>query len=203
MRSRAGCPSGSVKALAYLRGADLLLAQATLPPAKAQEVVPASDTTDAATDTEKADDEVATPNTVELAAPQIREPEELLKDARKMYQAVADDKNVHVVLQINGLLGLASVAEAQGDWDAADAAYDQAVTQAGTTYAVLAQQAKGRKAKLAQLKKPVHFAKALPKPAPKPVSDEPKAEFKAPSLDLNLSTPALPGITDEDSKSEE
>ena len=139
------------------------------------------------------------PDPVQLAAPQLRDPMDMLTDAREMYQAVVDDKNVHVVLQINGMLGLASVAEAQGDWQAAEANYDLAITKAGTRYPVLAHQATGRKMKLAQLKTPVQFAKVIPKPAPK-VLQTPTDEIKAPSLDLNLSTPVLPGVTDDATK---
>lgn len=190
-RATASENSGAVKALALLRGADLLLAQATVPQTKT-DVADMTDTTA----TEKTDTGEATQPKVEVAAPQVQDPKVMLEDARTMYQAVADDKNVHVVLQINGLLGLASVAEAQGDWDTASKAYDSAITKAGTTYAVLAQQATGRKARLDELKEPVQFAKDAPMPTPA-VLKAPVEEIKAPSLDLNLSTPALPGVTDE------
>ncbi|MAX25070.1 MAG: hypothetical protein CMJ19_11260 [Phycisphaeraceae bacterium] len=183
--------AGAVKALAYLRGADLLLEEATLPAKpEDQEVTPTP-----AAEGETAED--APKTQVQVAAPQKQDPAQMLEDALTMYQAVAKDKKVHAVLRINGLLGVACVAEAQGKWDLAAESYDQAIVLAGTKYDVLAQQATGRKAKLEDLKTPVKFAKAAPAPAP--VMVQPKAdEPKAPTLDLDLSKPpVLPGVTDE------
>jgi tetratricopeptide (TPR) repeat protein len=191
-RATAAENKGAVQALAYLRGADLLLAQATLPQTKTEQPVqdvnikPADDATK--TDENKAD---AKPeNAVTVATPQQQDPKVMLEDARAMYQAVVDDKMVHPVLRINGMLGLASVAESQGDWDTASASYDKAIELAGTRYAVLAQQAAGRKAKLDDIKSPVQFVKATPAPAPKAM---PAVEdVKAPSAKLDLSSPVLP-----------
>ncbi|MFG0248616.1 MAG: hypothetical protein ACF8OB_06995 [Phycisphaeraceae bacterium JB051] len=183
--------AGAVKALAYLRGADLLLEEATLP---VKDEVQEAATTPAA-EGETAED--APKTEVQVAPSQKRDPAEMLDDALTMYQAVAKDKSVHAVLRINGLLGAASVAEAQGNWELAAESYDQAIVLAGTKYDVLAKQATGRKAKLEDIKSPVKFAKAAPAPAP--VMVQPKAdEPKAPTLDLDLSKPpVLPGMTNE------
>jgi hypothetical protein len=185
---------GSVKALAYLRGADLLLEKATVP---AQAETQAVTETPAATEGEKTDE---TPRTqVQVAAPQQQDPAEMLDDAMVMYQAVASDKMIHPVLRINGLLGVASVAEAQGKWDIASQAYDQAIVLAGTKYDILSKQASGRKAKLDDIKTPVVFTKVAP--APTPVVVQPKVDdAKAPTLDLDLSKPVMiPGTTEEKS----
>lgn len=198
-RATAAENKDSVKALAYLRGADLLLTQATLPQTK--EESKADDTAVKSDDTTQTDDAAKTDDTtkaddsstqVTVAAQQVQDPKVMLEDARAMYKAVVDDKTLHPVIRINGLLGLASVAEAQHDWDTASTAYDQAIELAGKEYPVLAQQASGRKARLAQIKTPVHFIKEMPKPAPKPVvkTDEPKA----PSVKLDLSSPVLPDM---------
>lgn len=191
-RATAAENKGAVKALALLRGADLLLAQATVPQnasedmtAQAEAVKPAAE--GAATDPEATP---ASPVKVSLEAPKVQDPAAMLEDAGKMYQAVVDDASVHVVLRINAMLGLASVAEAQGKWDAAGQAYDKAYDLAGSEYVVLAKQASGRKARLADISKPVVFAKDAPV-VQVPAVDKPAPEIKAPEFKLDLS-PSVP-----------
>ena len=198
-RATAADNEGTVKALAYLRGADLLLAQATVPqtPAKPVQPVEAVDAVDAV-DVTEGDTPIEAAPAVTIAPTQTQDPSEMLADAKIMYQAVASDKSVHVVLQINGFLGLGSVAESQNQWDQAAAAYDQAIALAGTQYHVLAEQASSRRDQLEDIKSPVQFVKAIPVVKPKLPGIDAGIEIKAPSAKLDLSSPVvLPGTSED------
>ncbi|MBL4702493.1 MAG: tetratricopeptide repeat-containing protein [Phycisphaeraceae bacterium] len=188
-RATAADNEGAVKALAYLRGADLLLAQATVPQTPAKPVEPVEVT--------EADATTVAPAVI-IAPAQTQDPREMLADAKIMYQAVANDKSVHVVLQINAFLGLGSIAESQNQWDQAAQAYDQAVALAGTRYHVLTAQASNRKKQLDDIKSPVKFVKAIPVAKPKFSDIDAGITIKAPNAKLDLSSPVvLPGMSED------
>ena len=198
-RAVASSNKGAVKALALLRGADLLLAQATVPAVKPEPVKDVEvKESDAKTQAESATAKVT------VAEPVVQDPKALLADAKVMYQTVVDDKTVHSVLKINALLGLASVCEAQANWNEAAAAYDKAVTLAGTQYDVLAKQASGRKAQLAQIKEPVKFAKApeIPKAKIPMLPTAPAVKAESTEAAAPAIVPALPGLENKEATEE-
>lgn len=197
-RAVASSNKGAVKALALIRGADLLLAQATVPAVKPKPVTDVQvKEGDAKTEAEDV------PAKVTLAEPVVQDPKVLLDDAKVMYQGVIADEAVHVVLRMNAILGIASVCEAQGLWDEAAIHYDNVVALAGTQYDVLAKQASGRKEQLAQIKEPVKFAKAPEIPKAK-IPMLPKTQDKAPAKDAaaSIEIPALPGLSGLENKKE-
>ncbi len=120
------------KAKAWLKGADLLLARALEP-----QVAPSP-----------ANGEGASPP-VDRAA--------TLTQAADYYQGVLAVDQAAVVYRLNARLGLATVAETQGDFDAASKQYEQILADAGTEYAAISAQAKARLEMLPDLKNPVKF----------------------------------------------
>lgn len=120
------------------------------------------------------------------------EPAEALNQASSLYQGLVDDA-YHPLIAINAKLGLAAVAEARSDWDAAAGAYDQAKTQAeAENYLYLARLAETRKGFLGQLKDPIPFGvEPAPstQPATQPDGDTPAAPTASP-FDLDT----IPGF---------
>ena len=129
----------SVRTLAYLHGADLLLGQAL---------------TGEMPVTMEGEDESGE---VLSAAPRDRET--LLTQAETLYQE-AIESSPHDLYMLNARLGLASVAETQQRWDHAQSQYEQIVAAAGQRFPTIAQQARARLTMLGELKKPVVFAPA-------------------------------------------
>jgi hypothetical protein len=147
-----GADEPSIQALAYLRGADLLLHRAALP---VEPPKPA-----AAADGK-------TPAPAPIAPPSAQDRKRMIDDAALMYEQVLALQGAHEVYALNARLGLASVAESRGDLDGARKLYDEVKTQAGEKYAGVAAQASGRLAVLDRLGKPVKFAASAPvAPAP-------------------------------------
>lgn len=140
----------SVQALAYLRGADLLLARASAPrqdqaktqpaPATDGSTPPAPDETDTSVD---------------------------LENAALMYQQVLDNAQAHTIFKLNARLGLAAVAENRSDWSQAKRQYDEIIDEAAGGHGAIAHRARTRSAMLDQLKKPVAF-RIDPAPTPSP-----------------------------------
>lgn len=120
----------AVRALAYLRGADLLLAKSAT----------------------ASDDQHTTNDSTTAGSSQD------LDSAALMYQQVVDDQDVHPAYRLNALLGLAAVAEGRRDWDQARNLYLQVTEQATVHYGAIAERAQSRAKMLDRLKKPVVFA---------------------------------------------
>lgn len=140
----------AVKALANLRGADLLLAQAVVPPDDEQE---AQATTD-------------------------NDPHQALLDAAAMYQQVIDAPSALLAYKLNAHLGLAAVAESFQQWGQAQQHYNTVLDLAGPAYAAIAHRTRTRLGMLDRLDKPVVFAPDLP-PAAEPDSLPSNPDFSS------------------------
>lgn len=86
------------------------------------------------------------------------EKEEMVKDARDMYQAVVDAK-IHQLLTLNAKLGLAAVAETRGEWETARSIYESIEEEAGAGASHFAQQAAARQAMLPRMQEELVWAK--------------------------------------------
>jgi len=124
----------AVRALAYLRGADQLLANATVP----QDDQP---------------DEQTTSNSNTNHTNPVQD----LDSAASMYQQIVRDDQAHLVYKLNAQLGLAAIAESRKNWDQARQHYNAIINQPDAQYAAIAQRARTRAALLDRLQKPVVF----------------------------------------------
>lgn len=106
--------------------------------------------------------------------------EDALTEAQNAYQAVIDHPQVHAVYKYNAKLGLAAVAEAREDFDAAAAIYREVIEQA-TAYRDIVTQAKERLEMLGRLREPVVFAPETPEAE---ASSDPLPSMDA-GIDLN------------------
>ena len=113
--------------LAWLQSADLWLARAALP----------YDPTD--------------PDATAHTPPQM------VEQAALIYDQIVTDDQAKPVFRLSAMLGQASVAEAQGRLDDADAIYDQIMQQAGDVYPAHFAMAQSRRQTLKLLAKPVKF----------------------------------------------
>ena len=86
--------------------------------------------------------------------------EQMLDRAKQTYQDVLNDQGADVVFQLNALLGLASIAESQFEWDRAHAYYQQIMNQSQKHYPAHHTWAKQRQNLLARLRIPMEFAPA-------------------------------------------
>lgn len=139
-----------VSALAYLRGADLELARATIP-------MPPPP-----------------PNTTQPAT----RPTGSIEQAKQMYLEVTKLEGVSPVYKLNAMLGLAAVAEAEHDWAAADQWYTSVKNQAGE-YAAIKAQAEARASRLDSLKTAAAFAPEAPPPATRPATQVSETQPKS------------------------
>lgn len=121
----------SIAALASLRGADLLLQQASRP-----EPTPGS------------------PAATQPAAPSRQQK---LEEAARMYQEVVQVADAPAVYRLNAMLGLAAIAEDRGQWNQAQSHYEKIVSQADA-YTTIRAQARARLAMLPRLQENVIFA---------------------------------------------
>lgn len=142
----------AVRALAYLRGADLLLTKAAVGP-------------DNKPNGETAAEPAQTVDDTDAAA--------ALESAELMYQAVLDDAGAHRAYKLNAHLGLAAIAEGRSQWDQARDLYNAVIEQSGAGYATIREQAQMRIAMLERLKRPVVFGPEPP--AAETVDQEPGA----------------------------
>lgn len=83
--------------------------------------------------------------------------EDALNQAENAYGQVVQSAD-EPLYKINGLLGLAAVAECRSKWDEASKLYDQAIELAKDGYPDLGQRAEHRKAMLGRLEEPIVFA---------------------------------------------
>lgn len=147
----------TVQALAYLRGGDLLLAQALSPDEPAQpEPAPTPEG-------QTPEGQPAPNPTPEPAKPIDRAA--TLNDAAAMYAQALGAAKDKPLIALNARLGAAAVAESQGKFDEAKAHYEAVAQEAGEKFPVLAAQAKTRLGLLDTLKTPVAFAPDPPAPA--------------------------------------
>lgn len=133
----AGEHSGNtaVRALALLHAGDLYLSQAINPESTALDIGDGAPVAAKVTDSETS-----------------------LASAIAQYQTILDEQHLPIY-QVNALLGLATVAEAQSDFEAAAARYNDAEKLAeANNFTHLAEQAVSRRELLDELKKPVVFA---------------------------------------------
>jgi hypothetical protein len=144
----------AVRALANLRGADLLLAQVAVPP----------------------DDEPNAQAATADAPPNDADPEKALLDAAAMYQRVIDDPSIDLAFKLNAHLGLAAVAESFQQWDQAQQHYNTVLNLAGPAYTAIANRTQTRLGMLDRLDKPVVFAPD-PEPAAEPASPPSNPDF--------------------------
>ncbi len=126
----------TVRAMAYLRGADLLLNEAVAGPG---------------------DDDNTANDSAKLTAQQS------LQEAAAMYNQVIQDNQAPLAFHLNAGLGLAAVAEGQRDWPQAKQLYEQVIDQAGAAFPTIAHQAQARLDMLDRLREPVVFAPDPPK----------------------------------------
>ncbi len=161
------------KAKAWLKGADLLLTKAMAP-----------DQTPATPETIGPDGVPVSP-VVPVTPVTPADREATLQQAANYYQGVLDVSGAEVVYRLNARLGLATIAETRGDFDAADKQYEQILTDAGTEYSAIAAQAKARQAMLTELRQPVKFG---PEPVapPEPVADPAATTPGADSLNNDI-----------------
>jgi predicted negative regulator of RcsB-dependent stress response len=142
-----------VRARAYLKGGDLILHRLAMPVSeRAGADGPAAKPMDAA------------------------ERDRHLAEAASMYGQVAA-KPPHQIYGIAARLGLGAVAESQGKWDDAAAAYEQVASDAAANFPALAGQARMRLAMLERLRVPVVFA-------PEPATPEPGAAVDLDALPM-------------------
>jgi len=167
----------SLQALAYLRGADLLLTRAAVP-GEVKPPIPTADGT--------------TPAPAPAAPPSAQDRQRMIEDAALMYEQVLAIKGAHELYAMNARLGLANVAESRGDLEQARKLYEQVKTDSGERYSGIAAQATGRLAVLDRLARPVKFAPALP---PAETSAIPSL-LQAPAIPVEGST-AAPAVTAE------
>lgn len=135
----------AVRALAYLRGADQLLAQSAAP-------------------FKRNDNLSSTDQTIAETSDQDRSSD--LDGAASMYEQVIRDEQIHLVYKLNAQMGLAAVAECRHDWGEAREQYEKVSELASEKYATISQRAKTRATLLDRLNKPVVFA-------PDPVTTQP------------------------------
>ncbi len=150
----------AVRGLAYLRGADLLLANASVglsEPSNGNQADPtAPSTTDHGQSTQQQ-----------------------LQGAMLMYQEVLNDDRVHRALKLNAHLGLAAVAEGQGQWDKARQRYKLTIDQAGSDYPVITERVQARLTMLDRIAKPIVFG-----PEPPPATQPATPDSSAPATPL-------------------
>lgn len=143
-----------VRAVAYLRGADLLVSETS------QQAYGDSDSAD-------------------LKAQQQRNLDEAEDLYRKVLE-VADAEQISDLFRLNAWLGLASVYEDRRSFDKAAELYQKVQEQAGPANPALAANAKARTAMLGKLAIPVVFSPPLPPPPadtpPSPSTNEPVPE---------------------------
>ncbi len=124
-----------VKALAYLRGADVELARVSIPQPP------------------------QSPNTTQPAT----RPAGNIEEAKQMYLEVTKLQGISPVYKLNAMLGLAAVAEAERDWTAAEQWYTSVENQAGE-YTSIKSQAEARASRLESLKTTPAFAAEISPP---------------------------------------
>jgi hypothetical protein len=111
-----------------------------------------------------------------------RSPDELLKASADAYQQIVDNFNDEDFAVTSAELGLAAIAENQGDWDKANQAY-QAVLDNTKSPDPLKQIAQLRQSQLANIRQPAYLATAAPAPV------EPSLQSFAPT------NGTIPGVT--------
>ena len=136
----------TIRSLAYLRAADLLLARTATPNKNEQ----------------------TTNNSVQKPY-ENHTPEQLLAEAALMYEQILQDNQAHTVYKLNALLGLAAVAEGQRDWELAHTYYQKVIEQSGSGFDNLSDRASARLNMLSRLEIPVVFA--IDPPAKQPSDD--------------------------------
>lgn len=107
-----------------------------------------------------------------------------LKQAEDSYKAVVNSKDAPLVIQLNARLGLAAVAEMQGEWGKAREAYKETIKLAGDTYPLIKTQAVGREAMLDRLPGSLAFSPEKP-PV---VATQPSDLFPVPHFGVGTST---------------
>lgn len=147
----------AVRALAYLRAADLSLAIAMVP---------------AGTDPNDDDNSADTPTVT---------PDQALRDAGDMYQLAIDEPGTHPIYKLNAYLGLAAVAEGQHEWDTARGHYQTAFDQAQPGYTAIATRAKAGLDTLDRLMKPVVFGPEALATQPSETESAPTQEDTTPA----------------------
>lgn len=125
----ADADSDSVRAIASLRAADLLLQEASMPSSS-----------------------IADENAITPADRKAR-----LEEARQLYNQAASASDSEL-MKLNAKMGIASVAESLGDWDEAVKVYESIKTSAGQTHPSFAAQADTRLAILPRVKIEPNFA---------------------------------------------
>ncbi|MEM9416671.1 MAG: tetratricopeptide repeat protein [Planctomycetota bacterium] len=99
------------------------------------------------------------------------EAEKHLENAANAYQSVIAEEKLAVEFRSSALLGSATVAEEQGEWDKAKQAYNEASTLAGDRFIRLATLAQAGLERLDSLKEPVPFGPEVVAPPPTPPVD--------------------------------
>jgi|GEM_PF-6501821 len=156
-RNTAETHENPVRALLYLRGADLLIAKAAQP----QNDDPAEQADAAASEGSA---EEVNPLSSAAGLAEEKTPQQMLDEAKQLYQLVADDGSIHETIRLNAQLGLAAVAEANKEWDTATSIYENVASSASESYKVIHAQAKGRLAMVDRMRRPVRYAKEAPAP---------------------------------------
>jgi hypothetical protein len=172
-RTRAQMHENPVRAILYLRGADLIMKELAVPQEAAE----------AQTQPAAAESPFGVRRTTASDTP-----EQSLASAAQMYEAVAQDQSAALVYRLNAHLGLGAVAEQSGKWDDARRHYEKVIDLAAEKYDFIRQQAQGRQAMLERLAEPVAFA-----PEPKVQATIPSTP-EAPPPTINV-RPA-PGAAD-------
>lgn len=155
----------AVRSLAYLRGADQLLARSAAPANRSDNPLAIESTS-------------AMPNDADI--------ENDLNSAAQMYEQVIRDE-VPIIYKLNAHMGLAAIAETKRDWEQARDHYESVLALADDTYVNIARRANTRAEMLDRLKELVIFAPdpittlpAIPNfvdlPAPEGINDGPEAQ---------------------------
>ena len=137
----------AVKALALLRGADLLVQDAVTP--KAEEAADAGE---------------GEAGDLGFAAEPDMSPEESLAAAAGMYSQVLELSGVHKVYRVNAMQGLATISESQANWGEAKTRWQEVSELAGDDFPTIRAQADARLAMLDDLQRPVTFGRERPQP---------------------------------------
>jgi predicted negative regulator of RcsB-dependent stress response len=93
-----------------------------------------------------------------------------IEEAQSLLKTVADQPGLSPVYRLNALLGLAAVAEDQGQWDEAAQIYQQISQESGSRFAAIASRADQRRQLLDQLAQPVAFAASTQPADPRPAA---------------------------------
>jgi len=145
----------TIKTLAHLRAADLSLAKLTSGAGPADLDAPDGDQGAALTDEQR---------------------QRHLDQAEQGYSYVISDPEAHHVMKLNAMLGLAALAESQGDWDAARQWYEQVQSKCSSGCDAIAAIAKSRTAALQRAAIPVVFAPDPPSPPEVEAAQAPEVE---------------------------